>query len=429
LPAAAWLAVVLLPLASLPLFGMASVSSPTNIALLGFVAFAAVSIASARAIPAYWHELGGGILAMLGVWMLLSAFFGDDPTEELRGAVTAIGAIVFYYAGSCLAYGDGRGWRWETAIFTSALAAAAVGVLHYAGLLAPFAFEAPVAAGRQIGSFQFSGGRYMGLFNAPGDYDIWLLSGVMVAHRWMFKPDCGVFVKMAAGGCALIMIAAELVSQSRSGWITFAVFLAIFWVGAIVSKTKTRWSKVYTLGVMVALALVAIDLLAISGIVSAIGRGFVDVSNYSVLARFAGYDDAIKTIIADPVFGGGRVLAHFGGNEYIVHNAVLAYMSSYGVIAGIFFLVPVFYFIFKSIKNVSRERRTSFRCGDIAISVALVALLISISLNPALGSKVLFALLGCASGVIKTRGIDSGARQWTVGEESDTGIGFSRFME
>lgn len=174
---AAWLSLALLPLASAPLPGIPSLSPP-NALFYVFVALALGSMLINIRVKPCWAEPGCYMLLLLILWMLISVTFHGGQTALISNVATAIGAIVFYFVGIYLAYGDSPGWIWETAVITGALAAAVVGLLHYTGALPLFGFEKMGVAARTVAGFGFSGRGSKGLIIASGDYDIWLLAGV-----------------------------------------------------------------------------------------------------------------------------------------------------------------------------------------------------------------------------------------------------------
>jgi O-antigen ligase len=358
-------------------------------------------ILTARIKPC-WAELGSYILVLLIFWMILSTVFNGGTSESISYLVTGVGAIVFYFVGIFLAYRDVPGWGWETAIFLGALTAALIGLLHYMDVLPLFDFEKAAGAARSFAGYEFSGRGYKGLISASGDYDVWLLAGIMVAHRWLFRPRVKWWMKIAIMSAAIVMITADVVAQSRSGWIAISLFLLIYWIGIWTLYGKGASKRLRMILVLAVFAVVALLLFFMSGFGLDFIHALVSVKAQSVFARLEGYSAAVTQIANTPILGAGKFFADYHGSPVLVHNTVLSFMSSYGILSGGLFAVFCVFMIYKAFYQVLHLPDFDQRRECFATLAALLGVVVCISLFSGIGSKFFFALLGCMSGNFMT---------------------------
>ena len=402
--AVAWLSIVLLPLASAPLPGVSNISPPNAMFFL-FVTLILRSVILTARIRPCWAELGSYTLVLLIFWMILSIVFNGAADESVPFLVSGVGAIVFYFVGIFLAYRDVSGWSWETAIFLSALAAALVGLLHYTGALPLFDFEKVAGAARSFAGYEFSEGGYKGLISASGDYDVWLLAGIMVAHRWIFRPKVKWWMKAPIVFAAAVMITADVVAQSRSGWIAISLFLFIYWLGIWPLYGKKASKRLHMILVLAIFGVIALLLFFISGFGLDFVRALISVKAQSVFERLGGYLAAITQIENTPIFGAGKFFADYNGRSVLVHNTVLSFMSSYGILSGVLFTIFCAFLIYKAFYEVLHLSDFYQRRECFATFAALLGVVVCMSLFSGIGSKFFFALLGCISGNLMTYSI------------------------
>ncbi len=416
----AWLSLALLPLASASLPGIPGVSPPNAL----FYVFAIMAIASMLLSGRFkkcWMEPGCYILIVLILWMLISSGFNGGESSLISNVITGVGAIVFYFVGMYLAYGTSPGWRWETAIFTGALVAAIVGLLHYVDVLPLFSFEKLGVAARTVGGFEFSNRGFKGLIDSSGSYDIWLLAGIMVSHRWMTRSSVRWEWRVLALVAAFVMIVADVVSQSRSGWLTIAVFLVVYWFGFLVLMERSPYRRKYFIAATLLLALAVVALLFISSIAQKTVEVLVNAQSATVFGRLGGYAQAMSEIGINPLFGAGKFWAMHNGQFYLVHNTPLSYAANNGIMAGIAFVLFYLYVLSRTFKDLIRSPVAEQRRNFLIFLAALLGSAVAINLFSGIGSKFFFALLGCISGSLLTysrqKQIRSTAQRHTFGEQ------------
>lgn len=224
----------------------------------------------------------------------------------------------------------------------------------------------------------------------------------MVAHRWLIRPKVGWWVRLASIAAAVTMIIAVIVSQSRSGWLTIAVFLFTCWLGLWILSEKSEHRRRYLIGILIVAVGSIVAFLFVTGVGQMLVHILVGVQQGSVQNRLGEYAGAVTEIGKNPLFGVGKFFVMYQGHAFVVHNTVLAYMSNYGVLAGLLFVALSLYVIYKAFFYLRRLSALAQRRQCLVLFAALLGTVVAIDLFAGIGSKYFFALLGCVSGVMLT---------------------------
>lgn len=402
--AAAWASVLTIPLASAPLFGQGSFLTLPNV-------FALVAMAGAVVRPRLLRAYRGGAVAAMGglvTWILVvGLILGPDAWQSV---ITTYGAIVFFFVGLLLVYWSGAD-GWQHAVLGGAVASAAIGLLHYEGIVPVFDFEkAPVAA-RAIGTFQFAQGGYKGLITSSADYDMWLLGGLTAACQWLIewrsserrstRPLKAVFALAAMP----VLTLAVLVSQSRAGWLMLAVFFPLVGVAYWASQERRAYQRVAAVAGLFAALLGGLGAWVVVGSGERVAADVVAAAPVTVSIRLAQYPLAAEKIASNPIVGVGHsLLLTYDGYEDVAHNTFLNFGINFGIPAMIALGAACFLVVTRVLRlaltaSATRQRRVFGLYG-----AALVALAIPTSAASGLGSKTLFGLLGVLAGATVSGG-------------------------